>query len=76
MTPPMAGKLQELLSQEKWENACQLLRELSPAAAADLIMGLRFEEQQLLFRKRWRCFAGRGGFRSRARAKSSSAARG
>ncbi len=51
MTPPMAEKLQELLSQRKWEPAFELLRELSPAAAADLIMSMRFEEQQLLFRQ-------------------------
>ena len=51
MTPPMAEKLQELLSQRKWEPAFELLRGLSPSAAADLIMGMRFEEQQLLFRQ-------------------------
>ena len=51
MTPPMAGKLQELLSQGKWEPAFELLRELSPTAAADLIMSMRFEDQQLLFRQ-------------------------
>jgi NitT/TauT family transport system ATP-binding protein len=51
MTPSMTGKLQELLSQKKWENAFELLREMSPTAAADLILGLRFEEQQLLFRQ-------------------------
>jgi NitT/TauT family transport system ATP-binding protein len=51
MAPPMAEKLQELLSQRKWESAFELLRGLSPSAAADLIMGMRFEEQQLLFRQ-------------------------
>jgi NitT/TauT family transport system ATP-binding protein len=51
MTPPMAEKLQELLSQRKWEPLFELLRGLSPSAAADLIMGMRFEEQQLLFRQ-------------------------
>lgn len=51
MTPPMAEKLQELLSQRKWESAFELLRELNPSAAADLIMSMRFEEQQLLFRQ-------------------------
>lgn len=51
MTPPMAEKLQELLSQRKWEPLFELLRGLSPTAAADLIMGMRFEEQQLLFRQ-------------------------
>jgi NitT/TauT family transport system ATP-binding protein len=47
----MAEKLQELLSQRKWEPSFELLRGLSPSAAADLIMGMRFEEQQLLFRQ-------------------------
>jgi NitT/TauT family transport system ATP-binding protein len=51
MTPPMAERLQELISQGKWEPAFELLRELKPAAAADLIMTMRFEEQQLLFRQ-------------------------
>jgi NitT/TauT family transport system ATP-binding protein len=47
----MAERLQELLSQGKWEPAFELLRELKPTAAADLIMTMRFEEQQLLFRQ-------------------------
>src|ERR1700689_1207557 len=50
MTPPMAEKIQEVLSQRKWEPLFELLRGLSPSAAADLIMDMRFEEQQLLFR--------------------------
>src|ERR1700733_3961493 len=51
MTPPIAGKLQEFLSQGKWEPAVALLRELNPGAAADLIMSTHFEDQQLLFRQ-------------------------
>jgi NitT/TauT family transport system ATP-binding protein len=51
MTPPMAEKVQELISQRKWESAFELLRGLSPGDAADLIMSLRFEEQQLLFQQ-------------------------
>jgi NitT/TauT family transport system ATP-binding protein len=51
MAPLMAEKLQELISQRKWEPAFELLRELNPSAAADLIMSMRFEEQQLLFRQ-------------------------
>ena len=47
----MAERLQELISQGKWEPAFELLRELKPTAAADLIMTMRFEEQQLLFRQ-------------------------
>ena len=51
MAPPMAEKLEELVSRRKWEPAFELLRELNPSAAADLIMSVRFEEQQLLFRQ-------------------------
>jgi NitT/TauT family transport system ATP-binding protein len=47
----MAEKLQELISLRRWEAAFELLRELNPGAAADLIMSMRFEEQQLLFRQ-------------------------
>jgi NitT/TauT family transport system ATP-binding protein len=51
MTAPMVAKLQEFLSQQKWESAIELLRELSPSDAADLIMAMRFDEQQALFRR-------------------------
>ena len=51
MTPPMVGKLNELLSQQKWDSAVELLQGLSAADAADLIMAMRFEEQQALFRR-------------------------
>ncbi|MGB8521427.1 MAG: AAA-associated domain-containing protein [Candidatus Acidiferrales bacterium] len=47
----MAERLQELISQGKWEPAFELLRELKPTRAADLIMTMQFEEQQLLFRQ-------------------------
>ena len=51
MAPPMSEKLEELISQRKWEPAFELLRALNPSAAADLIMSVRFEEQQILFRQ-------------------------
>jgi NitT/TauT family transport system ATP-binding protein len=51
MTPPMVGKLNELVSQQKWESAIGLLQGLSASDAADLIMAMRFEEQQALFRR-------------------------
>jgi NitT/TauT family transport system ATP-binding protein len=51
MTPPMVGKLNELVSQQKWESAIELLQGLSASDAADLIMAMRFEEQQALFRR-------------------------
>ncbi len=51
MTPPMVGKLNELVSQQKWESAIELLQGLSASDSADLIMAMRFEEQQALFRR-------------------------
>ena len=51
MTPPMIGKLNELVSQQKWEPAFQLLQGLTASDAADSIMAMRFEEQQALFRR-------------------------
>src|ERR1700722_14988218 len=51
MTPPLAGKLHELVTQQKWESAIALLQGLSANDASDLIMAVRFEEQQELFRR-------------------------
>jgi NitT/TauT family transport system ATP-binding protein len=51
MTPPTIEKLRELLSQQKWDSAIELLQGLGAGDAADLIMDLRFEEQQTLFRR-------------------------
>ncbi len=51
MTPPTIEKLRELLSQQKWDSAIELLHGLGAGDAADLIMDLRFEEQQTLFRR-------------------------
>src|SRR6204780_628572 len=51
MTPPLAGKLHELVTQQKWESATALLQGLSASDASDLIMAVRFEEQQELFRR-------------------------
>ena len=51
MTPPTIEKLRELLSQQKWDLAIELLQGLGAGDAADLIMDLRFEEQQTLFRR-------------------------
>jgi NitT/TauT family transport system ATP-binding protein len=50
MNPPGADKVREVLSQGHWDQAVALLQQLDPAAAADVFMGLRFEEQQVLFR--------------------------
>jgi NitT/TauT family transport system ATP-binding protein len=50
MNPPGADKVREALSQGHWERATGLLQQLDPAAAADVMMALPFEEQQVLFR--------------------------
>lgn len=50
MNPPAAEKLQELLSQGRTDQAVALLQRLEPDAAADSIMRIPFEEQQIVFR--------------------------
>jgi NitT/TauT family transport system ATP-binding protein len=50
MNPPTAEKLQELLSQGRPEHAVTLLQRLEPEVAADLVMRIPFEEQQIVFR--------------------------
>ena len=50
MNPPTAEKLQELLSQGRSQHAVALLQRLDPDVAADLVMSIPFEEQQILFR--------------------------
>jgi hypothetical protein len=50
MNPPTAEKLQELLSQGRSEQAVVLLQRFDPDVAADLVMSIPYEEQQILFR--------------------------
>ncbi|HMD85493.1 MAG TPA: AAA-associated domain-containing protein [Terriglobia bacterium] len=50
MKPPGADKLHDALSQGQWDQAVALLQQLDPAIAADVIMEIPFEEQQVLFR--------------------------
>ena len=50
MNPPTAEKLQELLSQGRSEHAVALLQRLDPDLAADLVMSIPYEEQQIVFR--------------------------
>jgi NitT/TauT family transport system ATP-binding protein len=50
MNPPAAEKLQELLSQGRADQAVALLQRLEPDAAADSIIRIPFEEQQIVFR--------------------------
>ncbi|HEX4074162.1 MAG TPA: ATP-binding cassette domain-containing protein, partial [Candidatus Acidoferrales bacterium] len=49
MKPPVHGKLQELISQRRWDEAIDELRALGPAAAADAIRKLSFGRGRGLF---------------------------
>jgi len=51
MTPAVPEKLRASVSQGKWDQALAIIQRLDPAAAADLLMRLSFEQQQILFRK-------------------------
>jgi ABC-type nitrate/sulfonate/bicarbonate transport system ATPase subunit len=51
MNPWTAETLQRILSQGRWPQAFALLEKLDPADAAELLMSIPFEEQQILFRK-------------------------
>lgn len=50
MNPPDAGKLREVLAQGHADQAAGILRQFDRATAADVMMDLPFEEQQVLFR--------------------------
>jgi NitT/TauT family transport system ATP-binding protein len=50
MKPTGGDKVRDALSQGDWEGAVALLQQLGPAVAADVMMGLPFEEQRVLFR--------------------------
>jgi NitT/TauT family transport system ATP-binding protein len=50
MNAPNAGKLQDLLSQGRSEQAVVLLQRLDPEVAAGLVMSIPYEEQQIVFR--------------------------
>jgi len=49
MNPP-ADKVCEMLSHGQWDQAVTLLQQVGPAAAAELMLGIPFEDQQVLFR--------------------------
>src|SRR5579864_7113570 len=51
MAAPPIEKLRPLVSQQRWDQAVDLLRPLDPADAARLLMALPYEEQQELFRR-------------------------
>ncbi len=51
MTETVPEKLRASLSQGQWDRALELLQQLDPAAAANLLMSVPFEQQQVLFRR-------------------------
>jgi NitT/TauT family transport system ATP-binding protein len=51
MHPPIADKLRLILSQGGWDQVVELLQRIDPAVAADFLMDLPIEDQQVLFRR-------------------------
>lgn len=59
MNPPAAEKLRSLASEGRWEEAVSLLEKLTADTAAEMLMSLPYEEQQVLFRGMSADFAAR-----------------
>jgi len=51
VNPAISEKLRASVAQGKWDQALAMVERLDPAAAAELLMRLPFEQQQVLFRK-------------------------
>ncbi len=51
MTESIPEKLRASLSQAQWDRALDLLQQLDPTAAANLLITVPFEQQQVLFRR-------------------------
>ena len=51
MKRPRAEELQTIVAQGRLERAVAILQQLDPAVAADTMMSLPFEEQEVLFRR-------------------------
>jgi NitT/TauT family transport system ATP-binding protein len=51
MTETIPDKLRASLSQGRWERALELLQQVEPTVAANLLMTAPFEQQQVLFRR-------------------------
>jgi NitT/TauT family transport system ATP-binding protein len=51
MTETIPEKLRASLSQRQWDRAIELLQQLDPTVAANLLMAAPFEQQQALFRR-------------------------
>jgi NitT/TauT family transport system ATP-binding protein len=51
MTETIAEKLRARLSQGQWDRAIEFLQHLDPTAAANLLVTVPFEQQQVLFRR-------------------------
>jgi NitT/TauT family transport system ATP-binding protein len=50
MKPPGADKIRDAMSHGDWDRAVALLQQIGPTGAADLFVGMPFEEQRVLFR--------------------------
>jgi len=50
MNPPGTDRVREALSQGQCGHAVALLQQLGPAVAAEMMMGMPFEDQRILFR--------------------------
>ena len=50
MTPPITEAVRDVLSQGRPGEAAAIIQQLDPAAAAEVLAALPFEEQQMLFR--------------------------
>ncbi len=51
MTETIPDKLRASLSQGRWDRALELLQQVEPTVAANLLMTAPFEQQQVLFRR-------------------------
>ena len=51
MNRPRPEELQTIVAQGRWDQAVAILQRLDPSVAADTLMGLPYEQQQVLFRR-------------------------
>lgn len=51
VTPPPSDKLRAIFARGEWDQAVALLERLDPNIAADLFLGLPFEDQEILFQR-------------------------
>src|ERR1039457_7333560 len=51
MNQPRAEEIQTILAEGSWDQAVGILSRLDPAVAADTLMNMPFEEQEVLFHR-------------------------